>query len=57
MAPHAPPSVKRPFVGQVVRAPNASDGVGRALRDAYRQDPRMPGMWVQYLQRLDNRSE
>ncbi len=33
MAPHVPPSVKRPFAGQVVRIPNAGEGVGRALRD------------------------
>ena len=57
MAPHVPPSVKRPFAGQVVRTPNAGEGVGRALRDAYGQDMRLPGVWDQYLQRLDKWSD
>ncbi|MDJ0277250.1 hypothetical protein QLH51_10635 [Sphingomonas sp. 2R-10] len=54
MAPHVPSSGKRPFSGQVVRSPSAGDGVGRALRDVYGKDKRLPGIWDQYLQRLDD---
>lgn len=53
MAPQTPFDHKRPFPGQVVRAPSAGDGVGRALQDAYGQDMRLPGLWDQYLSRLD----
>ncbi|MGN5374492.1 hypothetical protein [Sphingomonas hankookensis] len=53
MAPQVPSHGKRPFPGQVVHAPRAGDGVGRALRQVYGQDVRLPGIWNQHLDWLD----
>jgi hypothetical protein len=57
MAPHVPSPGKRPFAGQVVRPPNPGDGVGRALRQVYRQDAALPTNWRDYLQSLDDLPE
>jgi len=57
MAPHVPSRNKRPFAGQVVRPPSATDGVGHALRHIYHQDMALPYNWEQYLRSLDNLPE
>lgn len=54
MAPHVPSPGKRPFAGQVVRPPSPGDGVGRALRQVYRQDAALPTNWQDYLRSLDD---